>query len=47
MFLGIQTTYHHGASNIKSPLFEKKFNAGIGVGLIWSLVESKRMVMRL
>lgn len=47
MFLGIQTTYHHGAANINSPLFEKKFNAGLGVGLIWSLVESKRKVMRL
>lgn len=47
MFLGIQTSFYEGASNIDSPLFEKKFNAGIGVGLIWSLKESKRMVMRL
>lgn len=47
MFLGIQTSFYEGARNIDSPLFEKKFNAGIGVGLIWSLKESKRMVMRL
>lgn len=47
MFIGIQTNFYQGAENSQSPLFEKKFNAGFAVGLIWSLVESKRMVMRL
>lgn len=47
VFAGIQTSYYQGASNINSPLFEKKFNAGVSVGLIWSLAESKRKVPQL
>jgi MipA family protein len=47
MFVGVQTSFYQGAENIQSPLFEKKFNAGFAVGLVWSLVESKRMVMRI
>lgn len=47
MFVGIQTSFYQGAENIRSPLFENKFNAGFALGLVWSLVESKRMVMRI
>ncbi|MDO8909931.1 MAG: MipA/OmpV family protein [Pseudohongiella sp.] len=47
MFVGIQTSFYQGAENIQSPLFEKKFNAGFAVGLVWSLIESKRTVMRI
>lgn len=46
MFLGLQTSWLQGAKNINSPLFEKKFTTGLGAGLIWSFVESKRMVLR-
>ncbi|TFH74701.1 MipA/OmpV family protein [Gammaproteobacteria bacterium LSUCC0112] len=46
MFATVQTSFHHGAKNIHSPLFENKFNAGFGLGLIWSLRESKQKVMR-
>jgi hypothetical protein len=46
MFASIQTSFHHGAANIRSPLFENKFNAGFGLGLIWSLRESEQKVMR-
>lgn len=47
MFFGIQTSFYQGAENVRSPLFEKKFNAGFAVGLVWSLIESERTVMRL
>lgn len=47
MFVGIQTSFFQGAENIHSPLFEKKFNAGFAIGLVWSLLESERTVMRL
>jgi len=46
LFLGLQTSFLHGAKNINSPLFEKKFTTGFGAGLIWSFVESKRTVLR-
>jgi MipA family protein len=46
MFASIQTSFHHGAANIRSPLFENKFNAGFGLGLIWLLRESEQKVMR-
>lgn len=46
MFATVQTSFHHGAKNIHSPLFENKFNAGFGLGMIWSLRESKQKVMR-
>lgn len=47
MFVGLQTSYYSGASNINSPLFEKKFNTGVGVSLIWSLAESCRKAPQL
>ncbi len=43
---GIQTSFHHGAENRDSPLFEDDFTVGAAVGFIWSLFESKRTVMR-
>ncbi len=46
MFASIQTSFHHGAANIRSPLFENRFNAGFGLGLIWLLRESEQKVMR-
>ncbi len=46
MFAGVQTSFHHGAENRDSPLFEDDFTAGVAVGFIWSLIESKRTVMR-
>ncbi|MDP2380214.1 MAG: MipA/OmpV family protein [Pseudohongiella sp.] len=46
MFATVQTSFHHGAKNVHSPLFENKFNAGVWLGLIWSLRESKQKVMR-
>lgn len=46
MFAGVQTSFHHGAENRDSPLFEENVTVGVAVGFIWSLVESKRTVMR-
>tara|TARA_R110002072_G_scaffold142853_2_gene288545 strand:+ start:3543 stop:4424 length:882 start_codon:yes stop_codon:yes gene_type:complete len=46
IFLSLQTTFHSGAANRASPLFEDNFTAGLGVGFIWSFMESKRTVMR-
>lgn len=44
VFLGMQTTSHHGAANEDSPLFEKKFTTGLTAGFIWYLRTSRRMV---
>ena len=44
MFVGIQTTSHHGAANRHSPLFEKDFTVGFGAGFIWLLRSSEKMV---
>ncbi|MDP1931414.1 MAG: MipA/OmpV family protein [Gammaproteobacteria bacterium] len=44
MFLGVQTTFHQGAANEESPLFEKKFTTGVTAGFVWSLRTSSRMV---
>lgn len=46
LFAGIQTSFHHGAENRNSPLFEDDFTIGFGVGFIWSVLESERTVMR-
>ena len=46
IFLSLQTTFHSGAANHSSPLFEDNFTAGLGVGFIWSFLKSKRTVLR-
>lgn len=46
LFAGVQTSFHHGAENRDSPLFEDDFTVGVAVGFLWSLIESKRTVMR-
>lgn len=43
---GVQTSFHHGAENRDSPLFEDDFTIGFAVGFIWSFFESERTVMR-
>lgn len=43
---GIQTSFHHGAENRNSPLFENDVTAGFAIGFIWSFIESERTVMR-
>ena len=46
LFAGLQTSFHHGAENRDSPLFEDDFTVGFAVGFIWSLIESERTVTR-
>jgi len=46
MFLGLQTNWHHGAANEHSPLFEDRQTIGFGLGFIWSVLESRRTVLR-
>lgn len=46
IFTGIQTSWHHGAVNRNSPLFEDNFTVGFGAGFIWSFRESRRTVLR-
>lgn len=46
LFLGLQTNWHHGATNTQSPLFEEKQTIGFGAGFIWSFLESRRTVLR-
>ncbi|MEX0618342.1 MAG: MipA/OmpV family protein [Pseudohongiellaceae bacterium] len=44
VFFGLQTSFHHGAANTNSPLFEDQFTVGFGGGFIWSLFASERLV---
>lgn len=44
VFLGLQTTSHHGAENRGSPLHQKDFTVGYGAGFIWKLIASRKMV---
>ncbi|ALO45516.1 MipA/OmpV family protein [Pseudohongiella spirulinae] len=46
IFTGIQTTFHNGAVNRDSPLYEEDFTVGFALGFIWSFLESKQTVMR-
>jgi outer membrane protein len=46
IFTGIQTSWHHGAANRGSPLYEDNFTIGFGAGFIWAFKESRRTVMR-
>jgi MipA family protein len=46
IFTGIQTTFHNGAVNRNSPLYEEDFTVGFALGFIWSFLESKQTVMR-
>ncbi len=46
VFGGIQTSFHHGAANRQSPMFEDDFTMGVAIGFIWNFLESERMVVR-
>jgi outer membrane scaffolding protein for murein synthesis (MipA/OmpV family) len=45
-FFGLQTSWHHGAANTDSPLFQDRFTASVGAGFVWSLIKSERMIQR-
>ena len=44
LFLASDINSHHGAANESSPLFREKLVYSVGLGLIWSLYQSDRMV---
>lgn len=44
LFLGLQTTFQQGAVNADSPLFKKRFTAGMGAGFIYKPWISERLV---
>lgn len=46
LFFGLQTTFHQGAVNTHSPLFQERFTVGMGAGFIWKLWASERRVLQ-
>ncbi len=46
VFGGTQLISHQGAANRDSPLFERDYTVNFGGGFLWSLVDSKRTVLR-
>ncbi len=44
IFGGVQTMNHNGAANTDSPLFRENFTTSVGLGFIWKVLESRRMV---
>jgi hypothetical protein len=43
LFGAVQVGYYGGATNEDSPLFKDELNAGVGLGLIWSIFQSKKL----
>ena len=46
VFGGVQTLTHNGSANTDSPLYRRNFNASVGIGFIWKVLESERTVTR-
>jgi len=46
IFGGVQTMNHAGAANTDSPLHDNRFTTALGIGFIWSVLESRRTVIR-
>ncbi|MDU0353838.1 MipA/OmpV family protein [Paraglaciecola aquimarina] len=44
VFVGGGMTFHSGAANINSPIFVDKSTYGLGVGMVWRILESKELV---
>ncbi len=42
VFGALQAGYYGGAANEDSPLFRDRVNVGVGLGMIWSIFQSKR-----
>lgn len=45
LFTAVQLSYFAGATNEDSPLFRDQANIGVGVGMIWSIFQSKRQAI--
>jgi outer membrane scaffolding protein for murein synthesis (MipA/OmpV family) len=43
LFGALQVGYYGGATNEDSPLFRDEVNVGVGLGLIWSVFQSKKL----
>lgn len=44
IFGAVQTGYYAGATNATSPLFRDEVNVSVGLGLIWSILQSQKQV---
>jgi outer membrane scaffolding protein for murein synthesis (MipA/OmpV family) len=43
LFGAVRVGYYSGATNEDSPLFKDELNASVGLGLVWSILQSKKL----